>query len=94
MSNITYEQFAALCKHWNMTIEEGYKAMSFVCNIVDLNFANRFDYADKIVSDNSHSDVFKEMVKRTKEDATVLKVLYGNLQSQVCDMLTHDEKAS
>ena len=93
MGNITYEQFEFWCKHWNMTIEEGYRAMCFTWNIVNQNFANRFEYANKVSNDN-HSDALKKIVEKTKEDATILKVFYGSLESEVFNMLEkHDKEA-
>lgn len=47
MANITYEQFEYWCKHWNMTIEEGYRAMCFTANIIGANLSNRYNYANK-----------------------------------------------
>ena len=92
MYNITYEQFEFWCKHWNMTIEEGYRAICFTSNIVNQNFANHSDYADKVSNDN-HSDIFKKIVDKSKEDAIILKLFYDNLESEVFNMLEkHDKK--
>lgn len=91
MVNMTYEQFEFWCKHWNMTIEEGYRAMCFTQNIVNQNFANRFEYANKVSNDN-HSDTFKKIVDKSKEDAIILKVFYGNLESEVFNMLEKHDK--
>lgn len=92
MDNMTYEQFEFWCKHWNMTIEEGYRAMCFTWNIVNQNFVNRFEYANKVSEDNRHSDAFKNIVKKSKEDATILKVFYGSLESEVFKMLKKHDK--
>lgn len=93
MGTMTYEQFEFWCKHWNMTIEEGYIAMCFTRNIVNQNFANRFEYANEV--SNNHSDAFKKIVEKSKEDATILKVFYGNLESEVFNMLEkHDKEAN
>lgn len=93
MEKFTYEQFEFWCKHWNMTIEEGYRAMCFTWNIVHQNFVNCFEYANKVSNDN-HSDTFKKLVEKTKEDATILKVFYDSLESEVFNMLDkHDKEA-
>lgn len=91
MGNMTYEQFEFWCKHWNMTIEEGYRAMCFTWNIVNQNFANCFEYANKVSNDN-HSDAFKKLVEKNKEDATILKVFYGSLENEVFNMLKKHDK--
>lgn len=91
MANMTYEQFEFWCKHWNMTIEEGYRAMCFTWNIVNQNFANHFEYANKISNEN-HSDDLKKIVEKSKEDATILKVFYGSLESEVYNMLEKHDK--
>ena len=86
MGNMTYEQFEFWCKHWNMTVEEGYKAMCFTWNIINQNFVNRLEYANK-VSNGNYSEAFKEIVDKSKEDATILKIFYGNLDTEVFNML-------
>lgn len=94
MGNVTYEQFEFWCKHWNMTIDEGYRAMCFTWNIINQNFTNHFEYVNKVCNDN-HSDAFKKIVEKSKEDATILKVFYGSLESEVFNMLEkHDEEAN
>lgn len=94
MTNITYEQFEFWCKHWNMTTDEGYRAMCFTANIIGQNVANRFDYANEISNDDKHSDTFKNLVKKFKDDAMILSSLYGNLDSAVFEMLEkHDKEA-
>ena len=92
MDNMTYEQFEFWCKHWNMTIEEGYRAMCFTWNIVNQNFVNRFEYANKVSEDNRHSDAFKNIVKKSKEDAAILRVFYSSLESEVFNMLEKHDK--
>lgn len=91
MGSMTYEQFESWCKHWNMTIEEGYRAMCFTWNIINQNFSNRLEYAKKISNEN-HSDDFKKIVKKSKEDATILKVFYDTLESEVYNMLEKHDK--
>lgn len=94
MRNITYEQFESWCKYWNMTTDEGHRAMCFTANIIGQNVANRFDYANKISNDDNHSDAFKNLVKKFKDDAMILSSLYGNLDSAVFEMLEkHDKEA-
>lgn len=94
MGNITYEQFVAWCKHWNYTVEEGFRAMCFSANIVGQYFGNCNDYA-KEVSNKHHSDAFKRIVEENKENAILLSTLYNRLESEVFNMLEkHDEEAN
>lgn len=86
MKTITYEQFEFWCKHWNMTIDEGYRAMCFTANIIGQNLANCYEYENKI-SNNNHSDAFKKLIKKYKEDAILLKLFYGNLENAVFEIL-------
>ena len=92
MGTITYEQFVAWCKHWNYTIEEGFKAMCFSANIVGQYFGNCNDYAKEAIN-NHHSDVFKGIVTKNLKDATLLSDLYNRLESEVFNMLEkhHEE---
>lgn len=92
MKNITYEQFECWCKHWNMTTDEGHRAMCFTANIIGQNFVNHFDYANKISNDDNHSDAFKNIVEKLKDDAMLLSILYGKLDSAVFEMLEKHEK--
>ena len=93
MCNMTYEQFEFWCKHWNMTIEEGYKAMCFTSNIIGQNLSNHYDYANQIANDDNHTYAFKKLVGTIKDDAILLSNFYGNLKSMVFDMLKkHDEE--
>lgn len=92
MRNITYEQFEYWCKKWDMTIEEGYRAMCFAANIVDQKFANLFDYAYKISKDNNHSDGFKKIVEKSKEDAAILQVFFASLEREIFNMLEEHDK--
>ena len=95
MSNMTYEQFEFWCKHWNMTIEEGYRAMCFTWNIINQNLTNCFEYVNKISEENNRSDAFKKIVEKSKEDATILKVFYDSLESEIFNMLEkHDEETN
>lgn len=92
MGTITYEQFEAWCKHWNYTIEEGFRAMCFTANIVGQYFGNCNDYA-KEISNSSHSDGFIKIVATNKENAILLSTLYNQLESEVFMMLEkHDEE--
>lgn len=92
MCDITYEQFEFWCKHWNMTTEEGFKAMCFTANIIGQNFGNCVDYAHKVSDDDSHSDAFKKVAKKFKDDAIILSTLYGRLDNMVYDMLEKHDK--
>lgn len=87
MSNITYEQFENLCKSRGMTIDEGYRAMCFVSDIIIKNFSNHFDYVNKISNDNNYSDVFKKRAEISKNDANYLRFLYNNLDYAIYEML-------
>lgn len=90
MGNITYEQFVNWCKHWNYTIDEGYKAMCFVANIIGQHCGNCVDYAN-----GNHSNTFKSIVETKKENAIQLLLLYGRLDSSVFEMLEkHDKEAN
>lgn len=94
MGNITYEQFVAWCKHWNYTVEEGFRAMCFSANIVGQYFGNCNDYA-KEVANNHYSDAFKRIVEENKENAILLSTLYNRLESEVFNMLEkHDKEAN
>lgn len=90
MGNITYEQFVAWCKHWNYTVEEGFKAMCFSANIVGQYFGNCHEYAEKI-SNSNHSDSFKHIVAKNKEEAILLSNFYNRLESEVFNMLEKHE---
>lgn len=95
MYNITYEQFEFWCKHWNMTIDEGNEAMCFAANIISQNLANCVDYVNKISNDDNHSDAFKNLVEKFKNDAIYLSIFYGNLNNAIFEMLEkHDEEAN
>jgi hypothetical protein len=90
MGSITYEQFVAWCKHWNYTIEEGFRAMCFSANIVGQYFGNCNDYAKEITNSN-HSDAFKCIASTIREDAILLSTLYNKLESEVFTMLEKNE---
>lgn len=90
MGSITYEQFVAWCKHWNYTIEEGFRAMCFSANIVGQYFGNCNDYAKEITNSN-HSDAFKRIASTIREDAILLSTLYNKLESEVFTMLEKNE---
>jgi len=90
MGAITYEQFIAWCKHWNYTVEEGFKAMCFSANIVGQYFGNCNDYATEVTNSN-HSDAFKRLVSTFREDAVLLSTLYNKLESEVFTMLEKNE---
>lgn len=96
MVNITYEQFEYWCKKWNYTIDEGYRAMCFVTNIIQQNLGNYTDYANKVCNDNNnHSNLFKNHVRKRQEDVIRLSILYGELNNNVFDMLKkHDEETN
>lgn len=87
MGNITYEQFVAWCNHWGFSVEEGFKAMCFTANIVGQQYGNCIDYSKK-----DHSEPFMKLVEKGKNDATLLLVLYNELETQVFNMLEKHEK--
>lgn len=90
--NMTYEQFEHWCKKCNYTIEEGFRAMCFVGNIIGQNFGNHIDYANQISNNNNHSDAFKSIVEKSKEDATLLLTLYGKMDNMIFEMLEKHDK--
>lgn len=91
MGNITYEQFLALCKYWNYTIEEGHKAMCFTEGIINIYLGNCTNYAAKISNEENHSPAFIHLVENKKEDVIRLASLYGILYTTVFEMLQAEE---
>lgn len=87
MGNMTYEQFEHWCKQYNYTIEEGYRAMCFVKNVITQNFANRTNYMHKVCADNENDDMIKDLVKKLSDDSALLSVFYKNLNTMIFDML-------
>lgn len=94
MGNITYEQFVLWCKHWDMTIDEGFRAMCFTANIIGQNFANCIEYTNKVSNDTNHSDAFKSLVEKLKNDALILSTLYSSLNTSVFKMLEENDTKS
>ena len=92
MNNITYEQFEFWCKHMNMSIEEGYKAMAFTSLIINQNMTNRHDHARKILNDGSHTDQFKKLIETLNNEAIALKISYDNLETSVYNMIDDHDK--
>lgn len=92
-SNITYEQFEFWCKHYNLTIDEGFRAICFASSIINQNLSNKAIYAHEINTNTKHSDEFKRLVKTWKEDATRLSVDYVCIENDIYHMLEkHDDE--
>lgn len=91
MGNITYEQFIGWCKYWNYTEDEGYKAMCFVESIVCTFSGNCLNYA-KEISNGTHSDAFKNLVRKREEGVANMALLYRDLNTAVFKMLEDHEK--
>ena len=91
MGDMTYEQFKSWCEHWNYTVDDGFKAMCFVANVLGQNFSNHADAVAKAENDPYHSDAFLSMVKSFRDDAFTLSNLYNKLESNIYVMLEkHD----
>lgn len=91
MGNMTYEQFEHWCKYWNLTIEEGYKAICFTANLIGQNLDNWKTYADDVYNEN-HTDAFKDLIKKIKDDAIILLVLFNKFESNMFSMLDKHDK--
>ena len=91
MGNMTYEQFEYWCKCWNLTIEEGYAAICFTANLIGQNLDNRKTYTDDVYNGN-HTDAFKDLVKKFKDDAITLLVLFNNFEINIFSMLNKHDK--
>lgn len=87
MENFTYEQFARQCERWNMTVEEGYKAMCFTANILGENIDNCLRYHQRVVNNPYNSEVIKKMTETKLENAQKLMGLYMSLDEEVFDVL-------
>jgi hypothetical protein len=87
MENFTYEQFARQCGRWNMTVEEGYKAMCFTANILGENIDNCLRYHQQVMNNPYNSEVIKKMTETKLENAQKLMGLYMRLDEEVFDVL-------
>lgn len=94
MQNISYEQFEAWCKHWNYTIEEGFRAMCFTSNVIGQYYGNYVDYAKGITNNDNYSDAFKSLIETKKEDMVRLVIIYEELNKTIFEMLERHEKES
>lgn len=93
MNNITYDQFVRWCEHWDLTVDEGHKAMCFTSNIVNQYFGNCIDYVNIVSHDDNHSDAFKRIIEKQLSDSKLLLNFYNRLFNQVFIMLEeHDEE--
>jgi hypothetical protein len=91
MSDLTYDQFEYWCKYWGFTINEGYKAMCFVANIVGQNLNNAHEKQVKADNDPYKSNASKKLTKQWHIEAIDLSMLYGKLDSHIYSMLEKHE---
>lgn len=90
MANITYEQFESCCKKWNMTIDEGFRAMCFTSSVVNQNASNYREYTNNI-----HSNELKTIMESFKDNAMKLSNLYDDLNTQIyCMLEKHEEETT
>ena len=87
MGKFTYEQFARQCERWNMTIEEGYRAMCFTSNILGENIDNCMKLRHLVVNDPYNSETIKAMAETQLNNAQNLLGLYMELDKEVFDVL-------
>lgn len=87
MEKFTYEQFEKWCEHWDMTVEEGYRAMCFTANIIGQNFDNCLKYHQRIENNPYNSEAVKKMTKTNFENAQKLVQLFLRLDEEVFDVL-------
>lgn len=97
MEKFTYQQFEKWCEHWDMTVEEGYRAMCFTANIIGENIDNCLRYNQRVENNPYNSEVVKKMTKTKLENAQKLMELYLRLDEEVFDVLeayadAHDTK--
>lgn len=91
-TNITYEQFESSCKKYEMTINEGYRAICFASSIINQKLSNTAVYSHEINTNPKYSDEFKRLVKKWKENAIRLSVDFSQLDSEIYNMLEkHDD---
>lgn len=96
MGKFTYEQFEKECKRWDMTVEEGYRAMCFTACILGENIDNCLRYSQRVENNPYNSDVVKKMAETKLENAQKLVQLYLRLDEEIFDVLeayadTHEE---
>lgn len=91
MGQITYEQFLDWCKYWGYTIEEGFTAMCFAGNIIGQYYGNCVDYARE-TNHSNHSDAFKSLAEKNKEEAMWLTLFYSRLENAIYNMLEKHNK--
>lgn len=93
MGNMTYEQFAAWCEHWGYTVDEGYKAMCFVHNILGQHFNNKTEYVCKC-EERGYSEALLSLAKASKDKAISLYSSFCDFDNAVFSMLEkHDKEA-
>jgi hypothetical protein len=97
MEKFTYEQFERQCNRWNMTVEEGYRAMCFTANILGENIDNCLRYNQRVENNPNNSSAVKNMAFAKLEKAQKLMELYLRLDEEVFDVLeayadAHDTK--
>lgn len=87
MGKFTYEQFEKECKRWDITVEEGYKAMCFTANILGEHFDNCLKYNQRIDRDPYNSSAVKNIAFAKLENAQKLMELYRLLDAEIYDVL-------
>lgn len=98
MGKFTYEQFVKWCEHWDMTVEEGYRAMCFTANIIGQNFDNSLECLERIENNPyGASENVKKRIKTRFENSQKLVQLFLRLDEEVFDVLetyadTHEDE--
>lgn len=87
MERFTYEQFEKRCEDWDMTVEEGYRAMCFTANILGENIDNCLKYNQKVENNPYNSDAVKKIAKTKLENSQKLIELYLRLDEEIFDVL-------
>ena len=87
MEKFTYEQFEKECKCWDMTVEEGYRAMCFTASILGQNIDNCLRYNQRVENNPYNSSAVKNMAFFKLENAQKLMELYLRFDEEVYDVL-------
>lgn len=87
MGKFTYEQFEKECKRWDITVEEGYRAMCFTASILGENIDNCLRYNQRVENNPYNSSAVKNMAFSKLENAQKLMELYLRLDEEVYDVL-------
>jgi len=87
MEKFTYKQFEKECNRWDMTVEEGYKAMCFTASILGENIDNCLKYHQQVENNPYNSSVVKNMAFSRLEKAQKLMELYLRFDEEVYNVL-------